>query len=90
MESDPHSIDVDAGFMGEQVFFNPLFRVFQSPVGILVEVEDRARADWHLHLVKKMVLNAVVWDQLILRHINRIDLDHNFRGRVINLHMRPG
>ena len=42
---------------------------------LFVEIADRAVADRNLQLVLKMILNPIVWDQLVLGHVHRVDLD---------------
>lgn len=73
--------DVDAGLIGmEQRGYNelilyPCFKELQTFKGFLVEIENGASTDRHLHLVKKMIFNAVVRDQLILRHVDSVGFD---------------
>jgi len=51
--------------------------------GLQVNVADRPRADWHTHLVSKVVSNAIHRYELELRHINRACLD------VVSVLYRP-
>ncbi len=43
-------------------------------VGLFVEVEHRARTDRNVHLILEVISYPIIGDQLVLRHIDCIDL----------------
>lgn len=72
--------DVDAGLIGMhelrlgELALRPLLEVIQPIIGFLVEVEDSAGTEWNVQLILEVIADALIGDQRVLGHIDRVGL----------------